>query len=196
MKVNELIGKINDVLKESTIYIQGAAGEKLTQANKLKFSGSTYFNASKAKLIFNADENTRGFDEIGLVSYVTGEKFSNVGDVAGACVAVSKNFATIIPGEIVFMKDRVGIFVGGNKVVTVSPNGVGTTILDGWVSHGQLKSVEYAGPAPEPVQDEIPVLVEVSKISTETVEEAKEDGEKRDPEGRVDFRNNRARHRH
>jgi len=204
MKVNELIDKINNVLNSSTMYLQGASGQRLTKANQLKLAGSSYFNSTKAKLIYASDENTRAFDVIGFISFLLRDQFNNIGEVIGKCIDISKDFSVIIPGEAVFLKDRVGVFIGGGKVATANENGIVTVPLDGWISHGKFASVEYARPETEVVKPEEKVeeKPESEPVSDPTPVEVEEEiknedsGESRQEERRVEFRHDRGRNRH
>lgn len=80
------------------------------------------------------------------------------------CTEVSTDFNTIIPGELVYMPDHVGIYVGDGKVIEctvawakdcvvkseITSNGIRT--LDNkrpvhykWEKHGLLKWIKYLG---------------------------------------------------
>ena len=143
MRSIDICAKAKAIAASKNIYVRGGNGQKLTQANKLRFTGTDVFNNKRASIIFSADEDTVAYDEYGLLSAISGYNCRNLGEVMNLCEDVSKDFSTIIPGEIVFMKDRIGVFVGNGQVVTCSNVGVGYTIVDGWVSHGKLPDVEY-----------------------------------------------------
>lgn len=151
---NDICNKARSIASEKTLYVKGGSGAKLTQQNKMRFSSNDAFNIKRTSLIFAASEDTRAFDEFGLLSAVSGYNCRTIGEVAALCEDISKDFSSILPGEVVFMKDRFGIFVGNGKVITVNPVGVGETILDGWVSHGKLPEVDYYQPN-EPVETEV-----------------------------------------
>lgn len=143
MRSIDICAKAKAIAASKNIYVRGGNGQKLTQANKLRFTGTDVFNNKRASIIFSADEDTVAYDEYGLLSAISGYNCRNLGEVMNLCEGISKDFSTIIPGEIVFMKDRIGIFVGNGQVVACSNVGVGYTIIDGWVSHGKLPDVEY-----------------------------------------------------
>lgn len=143
MRSIDICAKAKAIAASKNIYVRGGNGQKLTQANKLRFTGTDVFNNKRASIIFSADEDTVAYDEYGLLSAISGYNCRNLGEVMNLCEDISKDFSTIIPGEIVFMKDRIGVFVGNGHVVTCSNVGVGYTIVDGWVSHGKLPDVEY-----------------------------------------------------
>ena len=152
----DICNKARSIAAEKTLYVKGGNGNKLTKQNKMRFSSNDAFNIKRTNLIFAASEDTLAYDEFGLLSAVSGYNCRTIGEVAALCNDISKNFSSILPGEVVFMKDRFGIFVGDGKVITVNPVGVGETILDGWVSHGKLPEVQYVEPVAEaPVETEV-----------------------------------------
>lgn len=158
MNSSEFIAKAKELCTKKTIYIQTALGEPLTKTNKLRLASATPFNSQKSKKIFDASEDTIAFDEIGLISYISGVKFKDYGQLMSQCFDISKDLSTVEPGEIVFMRDRAGIFISDGKVVTVSLEGVGMTTIDGWVSHGKLVYVAYVDPEVEEVVAEEAVV--------------------------------------
>ena len=193
MNSSEFIAKAKDICDKKTMYIQTAFGAPLTKANKLRFASASSFNVQRSAKIFEASEDTLGFDEIGLISYVSGMKFKDFGQIMSQCFDISKDFSTIVPGEIVFMKDRAGIFIGDDQVVTVSLNGVGITTIEGWVSHGKLSYITYEVElTPEIV--EAFVEAEPDDIAEVLVEENSTDVEPKQ-ERRVDIRHDNRRRR-
>lgn len=192
MNSSEFITKAKDICDKKTMYVQTAFGAPLTKANKLRFASASSFNSQRSAKIFEASEDTLGFDEIGLISYVSGVKFKDFGQIMSQCIDISKDFSTIVPGEIVFMKDRAGIFIGDDQVVTVSLNGVGITTIDGWISHGKLSYITYAEPTPEIV--EAFVEAEPDDIAEVLVEEISTDVEPKQ-ERRMDIRHDNRRRR-
>lgn len=143
MTVNDILLKANQIADSKTFYVRGCDGIAMNQAAKLKYSSNDPFNIKRTKQIFALSDDTLGFDEFSFFNYVTGYDCKNFGDVLSKCHDISKNFDTIIPGEAVFMGDRFGIFIGGNRVIAISPVGVGYTILNGWVSHARINGVDY-----------------------------------------------------
>lgn len=193
MNSSEFIAKAKDICDKKTMYVQTAFGAPLTKANKLRFASASSFNSQRSAKIFEASEDTLGFDEIGLISYVSGVKFKDFGQIMSQCIDISKDFSTIVPGEIVFMKDRAGIFIGDDQVITVSLNGVGITTIDGWISHGKLSYITYAEPTPEIV--ETFVEAEPDDIAEVLVEEISTDVEPKQ-ERRMDIRHDNRRRGH
>ena len=170
MNSSEFITKAKDICDKKTMYIQTALGAPLTKANKLRFASASSFNSQRSAKIFEASEDTLGFDELGLISYIVGMKFKDFGQLMSQCFDISKDFSGIIPGEIVFMKDRAGIFIGDGQVVTVSLDGVGITTADGWVSHGKLGFIIYDEPEPEVVDAFIETEAEPDDLTSVEVE--------------------------
>lgn len=193
MNSSEFITKAKDICDKNTMYIQTAFGAPLTKANKLRFASASPFNSQRSAKIFEASEDTLGFDEIGLISYMSGVKFKDFGQLMSQCIDISKDFSTIVPGEIVFMKDRAGIFIGDDQVVTVSLNGVGTTTIDGWKSHGKLSYIIYEEPTPEIIETFIEA--EPDDIAEVLVEEVTVDAEPKQ-ERRMDVRHDSRRRGH
>ena len=201
MNSSEFITKAKDICDKKTMYIQTALGTPLTKANKLRLASASPFNSQRSAKIFEASEDTLGFDEIGLVSYISGVKFKDFGQLMSQCSDISKDFLEIVPGEIVFMQDRAGIFIGDGQVVTVSLDGVGITTVDGWKSHGKFAFVTYDEPTPEviealtkptPIPEEI---IEAEPDDVVAVEEVTVDAEPKQ-ERRMDVRHDSRRRGH
>lgn len=201
MNSSEFVAKAKELCAKKTIYIQTAIGAPMTKANKLRLASATPFNSQRSKKIFDASEDTVAFDEIGLISYISGVQFKDYGQLMSQCLDISKDLLTVIPGEIVFMRDRAGIFIGDGKVVTVSLEGVGTTTVNGWVSHGKLAFITYDEPTPEVIEDLInPIsipeeIVEAEPDDVVTVEEVTADAEPKQ-ERRMDVRHDGRRRGH
>lgn len=153
---NDICNKARSIAGEKTLYVKGGNGLKLNQKNKLRFCSNDAFNIKRTNIISAATEDTLAYDEFGFLSAISGYNCRTIGEVAALCDDISKDFSTILPGEVVFLKDRFGIFVGNGKVIAADAIGIGETILDGWVSHGKLPGVQYVEPVPE-----APVVTEV-----------------------------------
>ena len=143
MTANDICSRAIAIASSKTMYVKRCAGAKLTASNKARYTSIDQFNAKRTAQIFAADEDTAGYDEFGLFTALTGIKCFDFSAIINSCGKLSTNFSDIQPGELVFMPDRFGVYIGKKKVVTVSPAGVGITILDGWKSHGKLNSVDY-----------------------------------------------------
>lgn len=153
---NDICNKARSIASEKTLYVKGGHGNYLNQKNKLRFCSNDAFNIKRTNLISAASEDTRAWDEFGFLSAISGYNCRTIGEVAALCDDISKDFSTILPGEVVFLKDRFGIFVGDGKVIAADAIGIGETILDGWVSHGKIPEVQYVEPVAEaPVETEV-----------------------------------------
>ena len=169
MTSNDICNNAKSIAKSKNLYVKGGSGQKLTQANKLRFTGIDLFNNKRSKIIFDASEDTVAYDEYGLLSKISGYNCRNLGEVMNLCEDIGKDFSNIIHGEIVFMKDRMGVFVGDGQVIACNNIGVGYTILDGWTSHGKLPDVEYT--VKEEIEDaEGEVDGDVQREETDTEE--------------------------
>ena len=143
MKSSEIVQKAKFLADQKTIYIRGSKGHKMSQGMKLKYASSDPFNAKRTKLIFDASEDTLGIDEYGFFSKVTEYHCRNIGEIIALCNDISKDFNSIVPGEIVFAQDRFGIFVGLLSVVVCDVNGIHYADVRDFVSHGKLGDVTY-----------------------------------------------------
>jgi hypothetical protein len=173
MTANDLITRAKDLASQKTMYVKGCPGKRMNQANKLRYASNCSYNSNRAEMIFAATEDTIGIDEVQMFNLlIPNDHFNNIGDIMDRCHDISKNFDTIIPGEIVFMQDRAGIFIGDGKVITCSAAGIGETIVDGWVSHRKMMFVDY-------VDNELVDIVEkatsMEKVVNSIVEEINND---------------------
>lgn len=197
MTVNDICEKAKAIVGRKTIYVRKCPGLKLAQTVKLKYTSLDPFNAKRTATIFAADESTEGYDEITFINSVLGKKYSNAGEIMNDCVSVSKDFSTLVPGNIVFGKDSVGIYVGDEKVITCDTRGVVKTNLTGWVSHGTINGLTViVKPIIEEVKkdDGIREMDGDSERTEENKEDVKETPDR--TESRMDVRNDRIRRRH
>ena len=160
MTANDLVEKVKDLASKKTMYVKGCPGLKLNQTNKLKYSSNHPFNTKRTAMIFAASEDTIGIDEVQMFNVLfPNDHFSVIGDIMNHCNDISKNFSSILPGEIVFMQDRTGVYIGDGKVIACSAAGIGATVVDGWASHGKMMFVDY-------VENELISLVEEASAQT------------------------------
>ncbi len=127
-----------------TIYVWGCFGAPMTQRSKDRWLTPTYsYNLEdyrKPKLLA-ADENTFGFDCIGLIKGLLwgwegdnskiygGAKYTsnNVPDISTAsiikvCSDISRDFSTIAVGELLHMDGHAGIYIGEGLAVEATPD--------------------------------------------------------------------------
>ena len=187
MKSSELVKKAKDLANHKTIYVKGCEGRPMTDANKLRFTSNNMINARRSQLIFAANNETIGIDEIHLLNYLAGTKFTNFASMMEGCSDISKTFDGIEAGEVVFGNETVGIYVGDRKVVTCNINGVVEVPLNNWASHGKLVGVDYS------FREETPAP------KAETIDEIKDDEPVKETENvktKMEVRPNRPGHRH
>lgn len=177
MKSNEFVEKVKSVATDfKTLYIMGCFGAPMNERNKKGYSSNYAYNkkAERTQMIQNASADTFGFDCVclikgilwgwkGDVSLVYGGaeyRSNNVPDIGAnaiidVCNNTSTDFSNIIPGELVWMKGHVGIYIGDGLAVECSPawkNGVQITACNqsikgynrrNWTKHGRLPYIEY-----------------------------------------------------
>ena len=96
---------------------------------------------------WNADE---GFPYGGGAYSSNGVPDTNVSGMKTLCTELSADFTTIVPGELLFMPDHVGVYIGDGKVIeaTLGSHGDGVVYTNlagrGWTQHGKLSFIEYA----------------------------------------------------
>ena len=190
MTQNDICQKAKSLAEKKTIYLKKCNGLKMTQPNKLKMSSIDPFNAKKTEAIFAATEDTEGYDEFTFVKAVTGITISNFADAMSQCTDISKDFSAIVPGELVFGSDRIGIYIGDYEIITIDPI-KGVVKIDGangFVSHGKLASVDYTEEIKNDTQRE--VVRDVERTEPAATEEIKSSEERN-----VEIRSDRARRR-
>lgn len=162
---------INIATKYKTLYVMGGYGAPLNTENKIRYTSNYSFNkqADRVFMISNASCDTFGFDCSCLIKGILWGWSGDPDDVDGGavyasngvedvdantligpdfCHNISTDFSTIIKGEIVWMDDHVGIYIGEGLVVESSPsweNKVQIVKLSArnWLKHGKLKYIEY-----------------------------------------------------
>ena len=185
-----------------TLYVMGCIGSPMTPANKQRYiSHHSYNQKSTRKAMINAaSSDTFGFDCVCFIKSLLwgwegdvsktygGAKYAsnNVPDIDAnamikVCSDVSEDFSNVQVGEVVWLTDHIGVYIGDGLVVECSPkwaNGVQTTALANlgaktgynariWTKHGKLPYVTYEVEKP-PVASNIcstnlPVLKKGSK---------------------------------
>ena len=189
MICNDFVQKAKDIAtNHKSLYVMGCFGSPMTATNKTRFIDHHSYNkkADRARIIQSASEDTFGFDCVGLIKGIlwgwSGSKNKVYGGAAYAsngvpdkdanqminlCSGVSTNFSNIVPGEVVWMKDHIGIYIGGGLAVESTPrweDGVQITAVHNlgnkpgyngrvWTKHGKLPYVEYT--VTEPKKDNV-----------------------------------------
>lgn len=175
----ELAAACRDVARDhKTLYIMGCFGAPMNAANKARYTRNHSYNrrtARKSK-IHAASAETFGFDCVGLIKGLLwgwegelakiygGARYgaNNVPDLGAnqmiqKCSGVSTDFSTIQVGEVVWMEDHIGVYLGDGLAVECAPawkNGVQITAVHNigkragyngrtWTKHGRLPYVAY-----------------------------------------------------
>ena len=192
MTAAELVQKVTAAAtNHKTLYVMGGFGAPLNAANKARYTGPNAHEynlrpANKEKILAASDD-TFAFDCVGLIKgllwgwaadtsknyggatyQANGVPDINADSMIGACSDVSTNFAGIVPGEAVWKKGHIGIYVGDGLAVECTPawydkvqitavgnlGGVAGYSSRTWTKHGKLPWVDYTiTQQPEPAQD-------------------------------------------
>ena len=181
----ELVEMAKKVAQDyKTLYVLGCFGAPMNSNNKTRYTNNQAYNKQTARTnkILAASADTFGFDCVCLIkgllwgwsgdtSKVYGGaayKANDVPDIGAdgminACSEVSTDFSNILPGEAVWIKGHIGIYVGDGLAVECTPSwkdGVQFTAVHNigtksgyngrkWTKHGKLPYVTYTEETPE-----------------------------------------------
>lgn len=177
MKASEFVNKVEDVAKNyKTLYVMGCFGAPMTAANKKRYTENHIYNmkAARTKMINAATADTFGFDCVNLIKGILwgwngnakktygGATYApkkvedtNADGMIKLCSDVSTDFSDIIPGEAVWVKGHIGVYIGDGLVVEATPawkNRVQITACNTpksgyntrkWTKHGKLPYIDY-----------------------------------------------------
>lgn len=189
MKAADLVAKAQSIAKNHpTLYVMGAFGAPASDRSRARYTAPTAHEynlrpANKEKILA-APDGTFFFDCVGLIKGILWGWNGNVDAVYGGavyqsngvedlsadgmiakCSGVSTDFSRIEPGEAVWAKGHIGIYVGDGLAVECTPawkDKVQITAVANigqksgyasrsWTKHGKLPWVDYAAaPAPAP----------------------------------------------
>lgn len=200
MKSKVLVEKALDIAQHyKTLYVMGCFGAPMTAANKKRYTQNHDYNkaADRTRMINAATADTFGFDCVNLIKGIlwgwTGDKARTYGGAkyptaadlkAGACPDIGADgmiakctgvsttgWTSMVPGEAVWCKGHIGIYIGDGLAVECSPrwaNRVQITAVAGcgkkagyntrtWTKHGKIPWVDYsdqsgAAPVQPPAQ--------------------------------------------
>lgn len=200
MKSKVLVEKAVDIAQHyKTLYVMGCFGAPMTAANKKRYTQNHDYNkaADRTRMINAATADTFGFDCVNLIKGIlwgwTGDKARTYGGAkyptaadlkAGACPDIGADgmiakctgvsttgWTSMVPGEAVWCKGHIGIYIGDGLAVECSPrwaNRVQITAVAGcgkkagyntrtWTKHGKIPWVDYsdqsgAAPVQPPAQ--------------------------------------------
>lgn len=180
MKSMVFVEKAIDIAKNyKTLYIMGCFGAPMTAKNKKRYTKNNKYNkqAHRTAMINAASSDTFGFDCVCLIKGILwgwkgdtskiygGAKYAsngvpdiNADRMIKKCKSVSTDFSKITPGEAVWKKGHIGIYIGDGLAVECTPsweNKVQITAVanigrkDGyaartWTKHGKLPWVDYS----------------------------------------------------
>ena len=152
MKSKVLVDKAVDIAQHyKTLYVMGCFGAPMTAANKKRYTQNHSYNkaAARVAMINAATADTFGFDCVNLIKGIlwgwTGDKGKTYGGAAyptaaalkaGACPDVGADgmiakctgvsttgWASMLPGEAVWMSGHIGIYIGNGLAVECTPKG-------------------------------------------------------------------------
>lgn len=171
MKAAEVVKYAALAAASKTLYVKDCCGWWSTDRNKEWAIRSYLYNRLRADKI-RAAEDTWFFDCVNLVKAILwgwvadpnaktsqGERFggaeprsNGVGDwtvdeMLEHCSDVSDDMTTVRPGEMLWMKGHVGIYVGSGQAVECTGS-AGKVVkrsvsAQSWKKHGKLPSVDY-----------------------------------------------------
>lgn len=198
MKASEFVRRAVDIADNyKTAYVWGTFGIRATASNMSRMISQYSKNSKfkeKAQKIYG-----KGFyfDCVGLIKGILwgwcgdtsltygGAVYTSGGvpdlsadQMINKCKEISNDFKKVIPGEAVWMKGHIGIYIGDGNVVEATPawdGGVQKRKLSDrkWVKHGKLPWVEYEEECEmsEAERKKFNALVEQVEKLTERVEE-------------------------
>lgn len=192
MTNTEFVKRLKDAAtNHKTLYVMGCFGAPMTEKNKVRYinngSSDDYNARADRKAMINAaTADTFGFDCVCLIKGIlwgwTGDKSKIYGgsgyaingvpdigadDMITKCSEISTDFTKIEPGEAVWMKGHIGVYIGDGLAVECTPkweNKVQITACNcsksgynrrNWTKHGKLPYIKYekqvVAPTPTPV---------------------------------------------
>lgn len=181
MKASEFINKLKDVANNyKTLYVMGCFGAPMTTANKKRWIEKEHYNynnkEARVKMIDAASADTFGFDCVNLIKSILwgwsgdtkktygGAKYKangvpdvNADGMIKLCSNVTTDFSDIQPGEAVWCKGHIGVYIGDGLAVECTPawkNKVQITAVKNigtksgynarqWTKHGKLPYIDY-----------------------------------------------------
>lgn len=158
MTANQLVAKAVDIAKNyKTLYVMGAFGAPLTEANKERYCKNHEYNRRPARqeLIRAASSDTFAFDCVNIIKGILwgwsgnlnatygGASYASNGvpdidadQMINRCSEVSANFANIKPGEMLWKSGHAGIYIG---------DGLGVECTPAWYDKVQITAVGNIG---------------------------------------------------
>lgn len=172
MKDTVFLEKLKQAASNPSVYMWGTFGMKLSESlinKKAQQYPGHYSDGRQRYLQTRTQDLCWAWDCAGLIKGIlwgwngdddfsygggayesNGVPDTNVSGLKSLCSDLSADFTTIVPGELLFMSDHVGIYVGEGKVIEATlgndRDGVVETKLAGrgWTQHGKLSFIEYS----------------------------------------------------
>lgn len=181
MKSKTFIRKVKEAATNyKTLYVMGCFGAPLNSANKSRYCSNHSYNTqpNRTAMIRAASDDTFGFDCVNLIKGILWGWSGNVSKVYGGAVygsngvpdtnadgmiqlcqgVSSTGWLSMVPGEAVWMKGHIGVYIGNGLAVECTPSwkncvqitavgnigsksGYNTRI---WTKHGKLPYVDYS----------------------------------------------------
>ncbi len=162
MTANAFIEKAKEIEKECSLYVLGGIGQMISEPLIRDVCHRIAWNRHRESLYRSYIGRAYAFDCVGLIKAILWEwkpdsynyAINGVPDINANvmigyyCTDVSGNFSDIEVGEVVWLPDHIGIYIGDGKVIESTPaweDGVQITNLGArdWLRHGKLQWVDY-----------------------------------------------------
>ena len=188
MKDTVFIERLMLAASQPSAYMWGTFGMKITESlinQKAKQYPARYSDARKNHLkslssglcwawdcaglikgILWGWNSEAGFPYGGGVYSSNGVPDTNVNGLERNCSDLSSDFTSLIPGELLFMPDHVGVYIGDGQVIEATLGTYGDGVVytklagRGWTHHGKLNYIEYT----EEEDDNLKTYIHVQKI--------------------------------
>jgi len=193
MKSSEFVKKLLEVLNYKTCYASGTFGQSATPGfiDQKARQYPKWYTLSRISMLKALPDDTKLFDCVGLIKGVMWGfpnmvyKSNGVPDVSDQgmwdmCNEKSEDFSNIKPGELLWMKGHVGVYIGEGKGIectTSWDNKVQITAVSNinainglhsrkWTGHGKLPFIDYSE-----ITFEKPVTQSTKKTNEEIAKE-------------------------
>jgi len=182
MSAQDFTDRVKNIAQNhKTLYIMGCFGAPMTPANKKRYSDNNAYNMNPARreMIMAASTDTFGFDAPCLIKGILWGWCGDLSKTFGGAVYASNGVPDIgadnmikvcldvsstgwnemVPGEVVWLKGHIGIYIGDGLAVECTPkwaNKVQITAVGNigskaggqgvtWTKHGKLPWINYQG---------------------------------------------------
>lgn len=188
MTADKLVEWVKKCANEyKTLYVYACFGAPMNATNKKRYTNNCDYNrrADRKAKINAASSDTFGFDCVNMIKGILWGWCGDVNKTYGGasygangvpdtnadgmfqnyCYDRSSNFSGIVPGEFVWMKGHIGVYIGNGLAVECTPiwkDGCQITAVGNigtksgyntryWTQHGKSKFIDYnIGPTPTP----------------------------------------------